>query len=64
VATIAAMVPFGVGAADALTGAVNLHLFVLGTTLILGLLALLLPKGVTGRAALAAQQAPASKLQL
>jgi uncharacterized membrane protein YbhN (UPF0104 family) len=63
VATIAAMVPFGVGAADALTGAVNLHLFVLGTTLILGLLALLLPKAVTGRA-LAAQQAPASKLQL
>ena len=39
------MVPFGVSATDALTGAVNLHLFVLGTTLILGLLALLIPRG-------------------
>jgi uncharacterized membrane protein YbhN (UPF0104 family) len=44
-ATIAGMMPFGVSAADALTGAVNLHLFVLGTTLILGLLALLIPRG-------------------
>lgn len=42
-ATVAAMLPFGVHATDALTGAVNLHLFLLGTTLILGLLALLLP---------------------
>ena len=46
-ATVAAMVPFGVSATDALTGAVNLHLFVLGTTLILGLLALLIPRGQT-----------------
>ena len=46
-ATIAGMMPFGVTAADALTGAVNLHLFVLGTTLILGLLALLIRRGHT-----------------
>lgn len=44
-ATVAAMVPFGVSATDALGGAVNLHLFLLGTTLILGLLALLIPRG-------------------
>jgi len=44
-ATVAAMLPFGVSATDALTGAVNLHLFVLGTTLILGLFALLIPRG-------------------
>ncbi|MGD8206549.1 MAG: lysylphosphatidylglycerol synthase transmembrane domain-containing protein [Thiohalocapsa sp.] len=42
-ATVAAMVPFGVGAAEALTGAVNLHLFLLGTTLLLASIALLLP---------------------
>lgn len=51
-ATVAAMLPFGVSATEALTGAVNLHLFVLGTTLILGLFALMLPRG-----SIAAQQA-------
>ena len=42
-ATVVAMVPFGVGASEALAGAVNLHLFLLGCTLLLGLLALLIP---------------------
>ncbi|MFE8031782.1 lysylphosphatidylglycerol synthase transmembrane domain-containing protein [Thiohalocapsa marina] len=42
-ATVAAMLPFGISAADALGGAVNLHLFLLGTTLVLGGLALLIP---------------------
>lgn len=42
-ATVAAMVPFGVGAEQALAGAVNLHLFLLGTTLLLGLSAFLIP---------------------
>jgi uncharacterized membrane protein YbhN (UPF0104 family) len=42
-AAVAALVPFGVEAAAALAGAVNLHLFLLGVTLVLGLLALLLP---------------------
>lgn len=46
-ATVVAMVPFGVSATDALTGAVNLHLFLLGTTLILGLMALIIPRGPT-----------------
>ncbi len=41
---MAALVPLGVDARQALAGAVNLHLFVLGTTLILGALALLLPR--------------------
>jgi uncharacterized membrane protein YbhN (UPF0104 family) len=45
IAAIAGMVPFGVRAEDALVGAVNLHLFLLGSTLILGLSALLIPKG-------------------
>ncbi len=40
---MAAMVPLGVGVAQALAGSVSLHLFLLGTTLVLGLLALLLP---------------------
>ena len=44
-AAVAAMVPAGVDPAAALAGAVNLHLFVLGVTLLLGGLALLLPKG-------------------
>ncbi len=43
-AAVAALVPLGVDAKLALTGAVNLHLFLLGTTLILGGLALLLPR--------------------
>jgi len=43
-AAVAALVPLGVDAKLALTGAVNLHLFLLGTTLLLGGLALLLPK--------------------
>ena len=47
-AAVAAMVPAGVDPAAALAGAVNLHLFVLGVTLLLGGLALLLPKGGPG----------------
>jgi uncharacterized membrane protein YbhN (UPF0104 family) len=43
-AVVAAMVPLGVDAREALAGAVNLHLFLLGSTLILGGLALLLPR--------------------
>jgi uncharacterized membrane protein YbhN (UPF0104 family) len=43
-AAVAAMVPLGVDPRQALAGAVNLHLFVLGSTLILGGLALLLPR--------------------
>lgn len=39
------LVPAGVGVEEALVGAVNLHLFLIGMTLILGLLALLLPAG-------------------
>ena len=42
-AAVAALVPLGVDARLALAGAVNLHLFLLGTTLLLGLLAFLLP---------------------
>lgn len=45
-AAVAALVPLGVDAKMALAGAVNLHLFLLGTTLVLGALALLLPKPV------------------
>jgi glycosyltransferase 2 family protein len=44
-AAVAALVPAGVAPEAALAGAVNLHLFVLGVTLVLGPLALLLPKG-------------------
>lgn len=43
-AMMAAMVPTGVDADAALQAAVNLHLFLLGVTLILGPLALLLPR--------------------
>lgn len=42
-ALVVAIVPTGVDAATALAGAVNLHLFLLGVTLALGVLALLLP---------------------
>jgi uncharacterized membrane protein YbhN (UPF0104 family) len=42
-AAVAALVPFGVDPKAALAGAVNLHLFVLGVTLLLGMLGLLLP---------------------
>jgi hypothetical protein len=42
---MAAMVPLGVAIEPALAGAVNLHLFLLGTTLLLGLAVLLLPIG-------------------
>jgi hypothetical protein len=48
---MAAMVPLGVGVEAALAGAVNLHLFVLGSTLALGGLALLLPVGPRADAA-------------
>nr|WP_209262266.1 lysylphosphatidylglycerol synthase transmembrane domain-containing protein [Thiorhodococcus minor] len=43
-AAVAALLPFGVDPELALAGAVNLHLFLLGVTLVLGGLALLLPK--------------------
>ncbi|EIC20009.1 putative integral membrane protein [Thiorhodovibrio frisius] len=42
-AILAALVPLGVPAKDALAGAVNLHLFMLGASLLFGLLALALP---------------------
>lgn len=42
-AVMAALMPLGIEAAAALAGAVNLHLFLLGVTLLLGTLALLLP---------------------
>jgi uncharacterized membrane protein YbhN (UPF0104 family) len=44
-AVIAALAPFGVDPAAALGGAVNLHLFLLGATLLLGGIALLIPVG-------------------
>lgn len=43
-AMVLALLPFGVDHAIALIAAVNLHLFLLGMTLILGLLALVLPR--------------------
>jgi uncharacterized membrane protein YbhN (UPF0104 family) len=43
-AVVAALTPAGVDPKLALAGAVNLHLFLLGTTLVLGALAFLLPK--------------------
>jgi uncharacterized membrane protein YbhN (UPF0104 family) len=49
-AAVAALVPLGVDARQALAGAVNLHLFLLGTTLILGALAFLLPRPSPGPA--------------
>lgn len=48
-AAVAALVPAGVAPEAALAGAVNLHLFLLGVTLLLGPLALLLPGGRHGR---------------
>ncbi|MBK5931453.1 lysylphosphatidylglycerol synthase transmembrane domain-containing protein [Halochromatium salexigens] len=42
-AAVAAMVPLGVAPAQALAGAVNLHLFLLGSSLVLGVSALLIP---------------------
>jgi uncharacterized membrane protein YbhN (UPF0104 family) len=50
-AAVAALLPFGVSAEAALAGAVNLHLFLLGVTLLLGLGALALPVGSTTRQA-------------
>lgn len=41
--TVAALVPFGVSGEAALTGALNLHLFLLGSTILLGIVAVLLP---------------------
>lgn len=49
-AAVAALVPLGVDPRQALVGAVNLHLFLLGTTLVLGVLALLLPRPPTSLA--------------
>jgi uncharacterized membrane protein YbhN (UPF0104 family) len=43
-AAVAALVPLGVNAKLALAGAVNLHLFLLGATVLLGALGFLLPK--------------------
>ncbi|EGV20398.1 lysylphosphatidylglycerol synthase transmembrane domain-containing protein [Thiocapsa marina] len=43
-AVVAALMPLGVDPGLALSGAVNLHLFLLGSTLILGALAFLLPR--------------------
>lgn len=57
-AAVAALVPFGVDPELALAGAVNLHLFLLGVTLILGGVALLLPK--RARAKATAQETTAS----
>ena len=42
-AVMTALLPLGIDAAAALTGAINLHLFLLGVTLLLGALAFLLP---------------------
>jgi uncharacterized membrane protein YbhN (UPF0104 family) len=44
VAMVAALLPTGIAAETALAGAVNLHLFLLGVTLLLGLAALLSPR--------------------
>nr|WP_120799664.1 lysylphosphatidylglycerol synthase transmembrane domain-containing protein [Thiocapsa rosea] len=49
-AVVAALAPLGVDPKLALAGAVNLHLFLLGSTLVLGALALLLPKTSVGAA--------------
>lgn len=46
-AAVAALAPLGVDPKLALAGAVNLHLFLLGSTLLLCVLALLLPSGAT-----------------
>jgi glycosyltransferase 2 family protein len=48
-AAVAALVPAGVAPEAALAGAVNLHLFLLGVTLLLGPLALVLPGARCGR---------------
>jgi uncharacterized membrane protein YbhN (UPF0104 family) len=58
-AVIAALTPFGVAPAAALGGAVNLHLFLLGTTLLLGGMALLIPVG-NGRASDEGDERPLS----
>jgi uncharacterized membrane protein YbhN (UPF0104 family) len=59
IAIVAALAPLGVDPARALVGAVNLHLFLLGTTLILGGLAFLLPRdSVCGTAAASPSEAP------
>lgn len=50
-ATSAAMVPFRVRAETALSGAVNLHLFLLGTTLTLAMLVLIIPLGARAQRA-------------
>lgn len=47
-AAVAALVPLGVNAKLALAGAVNLHLFLLGATVLLGALAFLLPRPKPG----------------
>lgn len=50
-AGVAVLVPLGVGLDQALAGAVNVHLFLLGVTLLMGGLAFLLPIGRDGAAA-------------
>lgn len=52
-AVVVALLPLGVDATMALAGAVNLHLFLLGMTLILGALALVLPVRTWGGGAAA-----------
>ncbi len=49
-AALAALVPLGVSAREALSGVVNLHLFMLGGSLLFGLLALALPTCAAGSA--------------
>jgi uncharacterized membrane protein YbhN (UPF0104 family) len=46
---VAALVPIGFSAGTALRGAVNLHLFLLGSTLLGGLVAMVLPRGARGK---------------
>nr|WP_207168574.1 lysylphosphatidylglycerol synthase transmembrane domain-containing protein [Thiocystis violacea] len=58
-AAVAALMPFGIDPKLALAGAVNLHLFLLGVTLILGGLAFLLPHR-TAPAQAVREQAPAA----
>jgi uncharacterized membrane protein YbhN (UPF0104 family) len=46
---VAGLVPFGLPASAAVQAAVNLHLFVLGSTLLSGLLSVFLPRNSEAR---------------
>lgn len=48
---VAGLIPFGISPAEALVAAVNLHLFVLGCTIVSGLASLILPKKIAEKAA-------------